>query len=184
MMPQPSARRFVARPVEHARHDLARGDALGGSERMDVVGHRIAQIEQPRRVSRPDRQLVHVGVGGVQEPALFRDRQHRERVGAGLGGDRCAFERVERDIDLGSGADGAADLLADIQHRRFVALALADDDGAVEVELVQRVAHRLDRSGIGGMLVAAADLLSRRDRCIFGHPDHFEDENPVERLAA
>ena len=37
------------------------------------------------------------------------------------------------------------DLLADEQHRRLVALALADDDRAVHLDLVHRGAHRLGR---------------------------------------
>jgi hypothetical protein len=55
-----------------------------------------------------------------------------QRVGHVLGGQRRAFQRVERDIDLGAVA--IADLLADIEHRRFVALAFADDDDALDVE--------------------------------------------------
>ena len=38
-----------------------------------------------------------------------------------------------------------ADLLADVEHRRLVALALADHDRAVDVDGLHLVAHRLDR---------------------------------------
>ena len=58
-----------------------------------------------------------------------------------------------------------------------------DDDRPVEGELVERVAHRLDRGRVGGVLVAATDLLRRGDRRIFGDADHFEHEDAVEDLA-
>ena len=45
------------------------------------------------------------------------------------------------------------DPLADVEHRRLVAFALADDDPPVELDLVHRPAHRLGRRGVG--LVAA-----------------------------
>ena len=96
---------------------------------------------------------------------------------------RRALERVERDVDLRAAALRRPDLLADVEHRRFVALALADHHGAVHRQLVERGAHRFDRGGIGGFLVAAADQLRRGDRRGLGHPDHFEDEDAVEDVA-
>ena len=84
---------------------------------------------------------------------------------------------------FGPGALRAADLFADEQHRRLVALAFADDDGAIEIERVERVAHRLDGGGVGGLFVAAADQLGAGDGGVFGDADHFEDENAVEGRA-
>ena len=46
---------------------------------------------------------------------------------------------------VGAVTRGPPDLLADVEHRRLVALALADDDRAVDRQAVQRLAHRLDR---------------------------------------
>ena len=70
-----------------------------------------------------------------------------------------------------------------IQHRRLVAFALADHDGAVEIEFVERLAHRLDRGGVGRLLVAAAGQLRRGDRRRFGDSHHFEHEDTVEQVA-
>ena len=105
------------------------------------------------------------------------------RVGAGLGGDRGAFERIERDVDARAGALRRADLLADVEHRRLVALALADHDGAVDVERVERGAHRLDRGGVGGLLVAAADQLRGGDRGRLGDPNHLQHQDAIENAA-
>ena len=130
-----------------------------------------------------DRDLVHVDVGRVQEIALLGDGEHGERVGPGLGGDGRALERIERDVDFGTAALGRSDLFADEQHRRFVALAFADDHGAVHRQLVQGGAHRLDRGGVGGFLVAAADQRRGRDCRRFGDPHHFENKDTVEDRA-
>ena len=83
---------------------------------------------------------------------------------------------------LGPGALRGADPLADEQHRRLVALALADHHRAVDVERVERRAHRLDRGMIGRLLVAAADQLRRRDRRRLGDPHHFEHQHPVQNM--
>src|SRR4029079_1010912 len=86
------------------------------------------------------------------------------------------------DVDLGSLS--AADLLADVEHRRLVALALADDDLALDVEAVQRGAHGVDRHLIGGPLVAAPDQLESGHGGGLGDADRFEDEAAVEGLEA
>jgi hypothetical protein len=64
------------------------------------------------------------------------------------------------DIDFRPGL--ASDLLADEQHRRLVALALADHHGAVDRQLVELAPHRVDRRLIGRLLVAAAAQARRR----------------------
>ena len=55
---------------------------------------------------------------------------------------------IERDIN---GRAASADLLADEQHRRLVALALADHDGALDRHLVQLAAHGVDGGLVGGL---------------------------------
>ena len=47
--------------------------------------------------------------------------------------------------------------LADIEHRRFVALALADHHGAADGQRVERAPHGIDGGLVGGLLVAAPD---------------------------
>ena len=68
------------------------------------------------------------------------------------------------------------DLLADVQHRRLVALALADDDRPREVRLVHRAAHRLGRGLVGLVALALAHEPRGRDRRGLGDPDHLERE--------
>ena len=104
----------------------------------------------------------------------------RERIGASFRRDRRAFQRIERDVDLRPGSLRAADLLADIEHRRLVALALADHHGAVDLERVERLAHRFDCGSVGGLFVAPPDQLRRGDRGCLGHADEFEDEDAIE----
>ena len=111
---------------------------------------------------------------------LIGDGQHRERIGARLGGDRRSLERIERDVDARAAALSGADLLPDVEHRCFIALALADDDGAVERQLVERVAHGFDSGRIGSFLIASPDELGCIDGGGFGHADHFQDEQAVE----
>ena len=73
-----------------------------------------------------------------------------------------------------------ADLLADVEHRRFVALAFADHDGAGDRQRVERLAHGFDGGVVGGMFVAAADLFGGSNRCGFGHAHRFEREGAIQ----
>ena len=72
-----------------------------------------------------------------------------------------------------------ADLLADVEHRRLVALALADHHGAVDVEHVERLAHRVDGGLVGGLLVAVADQPGAGEGRGLGHADGVQRQVAV-----
>ena len=174
----------MARAVEHAGDNLVRLNPLRGRDRADIFGDRFVEVDHTGGIARPDRNLVHIGVGGVEQIALLGNRQHSQAVRPRLGADGGAFQRVERDIDPRPLARRVADLFADEQHRRLIALALADHDRAVHVQLVERGTHRLHRRRVRRLFIAAPDQLRRRNRRRLGHADHFKDEHAVERLAA
>ena len=73
-----------------------------------------------------------------------------------------------------------ADLLADEQHRRLVALALADHHGAVDRQLVELAPHGVDRGLVGGLLVAAAAQPRRRHRRALGHAHDLDREDALQ----
>ena len=62
-----------------------------------------------------------------------------------------------------------------VQHRRLITLPLADDDGAVDIHVVEGRTHRLDRGVIGSMLVALAHPSARRQCCGLGDLEHLDD---------
>ena len=80
------------------------------------------------------------------------------------------------------GGDAVADLLAVVEHRRLVLLALADHDDAVHRDRVEHVAHTVDGGLVGGLLVAHADEWSRRQRGGLGDADELEREVAIGEL--
>ena len=67
------------------------------------------------------------------------------------------------------------DLLADVEHRRLVALAFADDDRAVDRHRVHHAAHRFD----GDLIRPVAIALPHRVRA--GDGRLFDDAQELER---
>ena len=99
--------------------------------------------------------LLHVDAGArVEHGAALGQRDHRQGVRLAARGERRSLQRVDRDVDVRRAA--VADLLAVVEHRRLVLLALADHDDAVHRHRVEREAHRVDGGLVGGLLVAAA----------------------------
>ena len=164
--------RVVARAIENQRDQVGDLAALGPGEVRQVAAGLLVEIDDIVGQAAADGDLLHVGVGRVQEPAVLGERQHGERVSAAGGGDGGALERIEGDVDPGTLA--GAHLLADEEHRRLVALALADHHGAVDVEAVERAAHGVDRRLVGGVLVTAAHPGDRGDRRGLGHAHRLE----------
>ena len=94
--------------------------------------------------------------------------------------ERGAVDRVDGDVDLRRRA--VADALAVVEHRRFVLLALADDDDAVHRHGVEHDAHGVDRGAVGAVLVAAAHPAGGGQRGGLGDPDQLQGEVAVRRL--
>ena len=126
------------------------------------------------------RDLLHVDAGArVEHAAALGQRDHRERARHAPRGQPRALQRVDRDVDLGRAA--VADLLAVVEHRRLVLLALADHDDAVHRHGVQREAHRVDGGLVGRLLVAAADPARGGQRGGLGDAHQLEREVAVGR---
>ena len=172
----------VARAVEDERGDLGGLDALRLGERADILLRRRVEIDHARRVAGSDRDLLHVDVGRVEQRAAFRHRHGGDRAGHVLGAQRGAFERIDGDVDLGTAA-AAADLLADEEHRRLVALALPDHHGAEDRQIVHLAPHRIDRRLVRRLLVAPAAQIGGGDRRALGHPCDLQREDAVQRRA-
>ena len=161
---------FMARAVQHAAGHVFDPALCGLGEGLDIVRRFFVAADDAVGIARADGDLVHVGVRRIEQAAARGDGEHGERVGHGLGGQRRAFQRVKRDVDLGTLS--GADFLADIEHRGFVALTFADHDAALELDLVEGRTHRVHGGGIGLFLVAPAHFLRSRDRGEFRDPHH------------
>ena len=170
----------VARTFQHQRGDRGGLHAFGLGEAADVFIRRGVEVDHVLVVAGADGDLFHVDVGGVQQRAAVGHRHGGNRAGHVLGAQRRAFQRIDGDIDLRPGVD--TDLLADEQHRGFVALALADHDGALDRHLVEFAAHRVHRRLIGRLLVAVAAQPRCRHRRPLRHAHDLECENALQQL--
>ena len=159
---------LVPGPIEHHDRELVHLTAERAGDRPQVLAHRRVEVDQVLRAG-ADHQLLHVEIGRVQQPALVGGRQHGNGIGRAHRAEIRALERIDGDVDLVVGAAvavglaGQADLLADVEHRRLVALTLADDDGAVDRHGVELAAHRLDRRLVRPVTIALAHRVGAGD---------------------
>ena len=106
----------------------------------------------PFGIAGADCDLLHVAIGRMQQRAGFSHCDRGDRPGHVFGAERRAFQGINRNIDFRSVL--SADLFADEKHRRFINLALADNDGSVDRQLVEFAAHGIDRGLIGSLVLA------------------------------
>ncbi len=103
----------------------------------------------------------------MQQAAALGCRHHGNGVGLPHRAQVGALERIHGDVDfVGCAADPVrllreTDLLADVEHRRLVALAFADHDGAVDGDGVHLLAHGLDGHLIGQVPFALPQWCAR-----------------------
>ena len=185
-MPAPAVPDFldqfcVPRPVQHASRDLAHGNALRFREPVEVFGNRAIQAHDARLVAGADGDLLHIHVGCVQKAALLGDGQHRQRARQRLRAQADTFERIDGDVDLGA---APAQLLADIEHRHFVLLALANDDAAGNRQVAQFAPHRAGRRYVRLHFVATAAEMRRGHRRGLSNARNVERQRAHERLCA
>ena len=167
-------------PIQQDGGDLRRLDALRLGELPDVVFHRRIEIDGALRITRTDRDLVHVAIRRVQQRAAVGHRDGGDRSGHVLGAQHRALKRIDGDIDLR--AMLAADLFADEQHRRLVDLALADHHGAVDRQFIQLTSHRIHGGLIGRLLHAPSAKPRRRHRGAFGHAHDLQRQDALQEL--
>ena len=169
----------MTRAVQDTGRDLADRHALGPGQRRHVLPGRLVEVDDAGRIAGPDGDLLHIHVWRIQQSAALGHGEHADRIGLVLGAQCRALQRIDCDIDLG--AIAGADFLADVEHRRLVALALADDDAAFDVHIAHLAAHRLDGGGVGCLLVAFAAPAGRGNRRRLGNAHQLQREGTIDR---
>ena len=101
----------MARPIEYHGGDRLGFDAFGLGQIDDVFVGRCIEIDNVFRITRPDRDLVHIDVGCMQKRAVLRQSERGDGARHILGAKRRALQWIDRDIDFRPGS--GADLLAD-----------------------------------------------------------------------
>ncbi len=144
-----------------------RAETLGDDLEI-LLGRRVEVHRALGR--RPDDDLLHVAVGRVQQTALVGGGEHGDRVRLAGGAEVGALERIDGDVDLRLVGQLRADLLADEEHRRLVALALADHDRAAHRQRVHRLPHGLDRDLVRVVALALPHRPRGRDRRLLHDP--------------
>ena len=169
--------RLVPRAVKHRNHHVRHRFVLGFGQSGDVDPDRLAKVDHAVALVAGDN-LVHVEHRArVVHRAAVGNRDHAERVLATGSRERGTVDWVDRDVAVRPVA--GANMLAVVEHRRVVFLALADDDEPVEVDGAQERAHGIDRCAIGGQLVAAADVGHRANGGSLGRAHEFHAEVAV-----
>ena len=98
--------------------------------------------------------------------------------GEHVGGELGTVDGIDGDVHLG--LETVADLLAEVEHRGLVLLALTDHDRAFHVDRGERGADRFDCARVRRVLVAATLQGRRRQRARFGHAQQLEREVAVD----
>ncbi len=176
---------LVARPVEHHHDQVVHAAMQAAGDVPQVVGDRSVQFDRVL-ARRPDDDLLHVAVGGMQQAAFLGRSEHGNRSGRAGGAQVGAFERIDGNIDAGnlpSVGKGAAHLLADVEHGRFVAFALADHDGAAHRDGVHGLAHGLGGDLIAQRTVSLAHGARRGDGRFFDDAQKFQRQIAFDVLA-
>ena len=123
--------------------------------------------------------LLHVDARArVEHRVALGHRDDGQGVGQALGRQRGAVHGVDGEVDLRAGA--VADVLAVVEHRRFVLLALADDDGAAHGDRVEDRPHGVDGGLVDDLLVAAPEVAGRGERRGLGGTDELQREVAVD----
>ena len=162
--------RLMARPDKNDHRKIFDSAALRLGQRLEIFGRRLVEIDDAL-AGRSGRDLFHVGIGAMKQVAAIR---HGDAPPSALG------PPVAQMVVPSSGSSAMstlgpprADLLADVEHRRFVALAFADHHRAVDGKRIERLAHRVHRRLVRRFFVAAAGQPGAIQRRRFGYSHGF-----------
>ena len=125
--------------------------------------------------------FCHVDVGRGEQRPVFCQSHHRDGAGHVLGAESRPLQRIDGDVHLRPGP--GAELLADIEHRRLVALAFADDHRAVDRQEVELAPHGVDGGLVGLLLASLAAKPGSGDGGALGHARQFEAQGAGDRMS-
>src|SRR5215216_6351070 len=171
---------FVAGAVEDHGSHVVDVFAERLRHRLEVVRDRRVQVDRLSRLgSHGD--LLHVHARpGVEHRSPLREGDHGDGIGAAEGGERGPVDGV--DGDVARWATGT-DLLAVVEHRRLVLLALTDDDDTVHGDVVEHEPHGIHGGLIGRLLVAPTHPAPGGEGGRLGHAGQLHGEVAVGCLA-
>lgn len=107
---------------------------------------------------RSRRDLVHIHIGCVEKHAARCDGDDGDGVLESFGDKFRTVYGIDRDVHGQISFPASADLFTDVEHGSFVHLSFADDDDAVDVEIVEHAAHAFDGGSVHGVLIAASEI--------------------------
>jgi hypothetical protein len=166
---------LVARAVEHYHDQVVHTAREAARNGFEVMLDGRLQIDGALG-GRPHHDFFHVAIGRVQQSALVGCGQHSDGPGAAGRAQVRTLQRIDRDVH--AQRVGVifvrSHLLADEEHGRLVALALADDDGAFDRGGVQAAAHFLDRGAVRDFGVTHAHGARGRDGGVLHHAQHLQ----------
>ena len=158
--------RLVPLALEHDDDEIMDIPVEAPRDLAQVVGHRRIEIDRVLRL-RPHDQLLHVDVRRVEQPTPLGRGQHGYGPRRPGGAQIRPLQRVDGDVDLRQpllAVRAAPDALADVQHRRLVALPFSNHDTAVYRNVIEPGAHRLHGDPIGTMAIAQSHRVRAGDR--------------------
>src|SRR5664279_5079912 len=172
----------VARPIEDDDGHILGAAPLGLCYGHDVLSDWGRNVDRLGGRGAGD-ELFHVEHRGrvVHRPA-FADREDRDGVVHAFARQGGAVDRVDGHVAFRTVS--VADLLAVVEHRRFILLTFADDHDALHGHGADQPAHRVHRSLVGAVLVPPPDPARCRHRGRLRDPDQLQGKVAVRRLSA
>src|SRR5262249_39706358 len=141
---------FVAWTVKHDDDQVFYVTTQALGDVLKIVGDGSVEFDGVL-AGRADDDLVHVAIRCVEQATTLGSGKDSDCARRARSAQVSSFQGIDSNVNfrnLNSVGEAASNLLADVEHGSFVALALADDDGAAHGDGVHRLAH-----GFGGDLV-------------------------------
>ena len=118
----------MTRPVEDDHSQIIDAPFQAFCDAAQVFLYGLGQIDAPFR-PRADTEFFHVHVGRVEQVPLAGDSHDGNGPILAFGRQVRPFQRVDGNIDFRT---ASTDFFPDIEHRRFVHFAFADDDSPID----------------------------------------------------
>lgn len=165
---------IVARPIEDAYGEIGDPFTLRASDAFQGDPDRVGDVHHVGCI-RAYHQLVHVEHRtGIEHRTTFGHCDDRYGVRHAFRRQRGAIDWIDRNIDFRARA--IADTFTVEQHGGVVLFPLTDDDHTIHRDGADELAHRVDCSTIGPVLVTASDPPRGRHRSSFGDTHELEGQ--------
>ena len=160
---------IMAFAVQQYNSQVAYFSVKGFGNALQVFAYRCVDVDAAFG-TRANGNFIHIHIGSVKQASFGSNSNYGDSARLAFGNKVRAFNRVNRNINFRA---ARTDMLADVQHRRFVHFAFTDYNRTADIYRIKHFSHRVNGKLVSPVFITAANAAAAGNSGSFRYTDEL-----------